>query len=160
MRNLAVVLETYPDACFVHCHRDPAKVLPSLCSLVTGWRAISEGDIDRVALAREQMEIWAAGMDPCIEVRRALGDESRFFDLSFAETVADPVAAVRKIYERFGVPMTPEAEKRLTAWRQDNPRGKHGEHHYTLEEFGLSQAMIYDRYAAYLEHFGVVREGR
>ena len=133
-------------------------MLPSLCSLVTGWRAISEGGVNRVALARWQMEVWAAGMDHCIEVRRELADEKRFFDLNFAETVADPVGAVRKIYARFDVPMSAEAEARLSAWREDNPRGKHGEHRYTLEEFGLSQSMIYDRYAAYLEHFGVVKE--
>jgi hypothetical protein len=158
MRNLRTVLATYPDACFVHCHRDPAKVLPSLCSLVTGWRAISEGDVDRAALARWQCEVWAAGMDHCIEVRRELRDDSRFFDLNFQETVTDPVGAVKRMYAHFGAELTEEAERRLRAHRAENPRGKYGEHRYTLDEFGLTHAAIYDRYAAYLEHFGVRRE--
>ena len=158
MRNLRTVLATYPDACFVYCHRDPAKVLPSLCSLVTGWRAIVEGAVDRPTLARWQMNVWAAGMEHALDARRALNDESRFFDLAFSETVTDPIGAVKRIYARFDVPLTPEAERRLDAWRRENPRGKHGEHHYTLEEFGLTRAMVYDRYARYLEHFNVPRE--
>lgn len=40
LRHLDVLLETYPDACIVQTHRDPARVLPSLCSLVTNWRGI------------------------------------------------------------------------------------------------------------------------
>jgi len=158
MRNLGTVLATYPDACFIHCHRDPAKVLPSLCSLVTGWRAIAEGTVDRPALARWQMNVWAAGMEHAIDVRRELADESRFFDLTFAETVADPIGAVKRIYARFDVDLTDEAGRRLGAWLRENPRGKHGEHHYTLEEFGLTRTMVYDRYARYLEHFNVARE--
>jgi Sulfotransferase family len=157
MRNLGTVLETYPDACFVHCHRDPAKVLPSLCSLVVGWRAISEERFDREALAREQMEVWAAGMEHAIEVRRS-HDPARFFDLSFAEVVADPIGAVKRIYARFEVPLMEESERRLRAWRDDNPRGKYGEHRYAAADFGLTTAMIHDRYAAYIDHFGIVRE--
>jgi hypothetical protein len=157
MRNLGAVLDTYPDACFIYCHRDPAKVLPSLCSLVAGWRAISEGEVDRAALARWQMEVWAAGMEHAIEVRRSL-DPGRFFDLSHAEVVSDAVGAVKRIYAHFGVPLSEEAERRLRAHREHNPPGKHGEHRYTLEEFGLTTTMIHDRYAAYLERFNVERE--
>jgi len=157
MRNLRTVLHTYPDACFIHCHRDPAKVLPSLCSLVAGWRAISEGEVDRSALARWQMEVWAAGMEHAIEVRKET-DSSRFYDLSFAEVVSDPVAAVKRIYARFDVPLTEDSERRLRAWREHNPRGKYGEHHYSVEDFGLTTSMIHDRYAAYLDHFAIERE--
>jgi hypothetical protein len=158
MRNLAVVLEAYPDACFVHCHRDPAKVLPSLCSLVAGWRAIAEGEVDRPAMERWQKQVWAAGMEHAIEVRRRY-DESRFFDLSHAEVVADPVAAVKRIYAQFGVAMTEDSERRLREHREHNPPGKYGEHRYSAEEFGLTTAMIHDRYAGYLDYFHIEREG-
>jgi hypothetical protein len=157
MRNLRTVLATYPDACFVHCHRDPAKVLGSLCSLVAGWRAISEHGVDRAEMARWQMEVWAAGMDHAIEVRREQ-DASRFFDLSFAEFNADPVGAVKRMYAQFGVPLSEASETSLRAWREHNPRGKYGEHRYTLEEFGLTAAVVHDRYAGYLDYFGIERE--
>ena len=158
MRNLRTVLETYPDACFVQCHRDPSEVLASLCSLIAGWRAIYEGEVDRAALARSQMELWAAGMDHGLEVRREQPAE-RFFDLDFREVLSDPVAAVRRIYSHFDLPLSGEAERRFNAWRDANPRGKHGEHHYDLADFGITAAAIRDRFAAYLEHFGMASTG-
>jgi len=157
MRNLRTVLETYPDACFVQCHRDPSKVLPSLCSLVAGWRAIYEGGVDRGEIARSQTELWAAGLEHGMEVRREV-EPARFFDLHFREVLADPVGAVRRIYEHFDVRLTDEADRRFRAWKQDNPRGKYGEHRYTAEEFGTTEAAINDRFAAYISHFSVPRE--
>ena len=154
MRNLRVVRETYPDACFVQCHRDPSEVLPSLCSLIAGWRAIYEGDVDRAAIARSQTELWAAGMEHGLEVRREQ-PAGRFFDLDFRDVLSDPVAAVERIYRHFDLPLSDEAARRFKSWRADNPRGKHGEHRYTIEEFGMTRAAVHDRFAKYLEHFGM-----
>jgi len=157
MRNLRTVLEIYPDACFVQCHRDPSKVLPSLCSLVAGWRAIYEGSVDRSEIARSQTELWASGLEHGMDVRRET-DPSRFFDLHFREVLADPVEAVRRIYAHFDVPLSDEAERRFRAWKQANPRGKHGEHRYAAEDFGTTEEAINDRFAAYISHFSVLRE--
>lgn len=157
MRNLRTVLEIYPDACFVQCHRDPSKVLPSLCSLVAGWRAIYEGSVDRREIARSQTELWAAGLEHAMEVRREVAP-SRFLDLHFREVLADPVEAVRRIYAHFDVPLSDAAERRFRAWKQANPRGKHGEHRYAAEDFGTTEEAINDRFAAYISHFSVERE--
>ena len=73
--------------------------------------------------------------------------------------LADPVAAVKRIYARFGVAMTEDSERRLREHREQNPPGKYGEHRYSAEEFGLTTAMIHDRYAGYLDYFHIEREG-
>jgi hypothetical protein len=157
MRSLRSVFETYPDACVVQTHRDPTRVVPSLCSLVAGWRAIYEYDPDRRAIAEWQIDIWASGMEHAMEVRRERGSE-QFFDLDFGEVLRDPVAAVKRIYEYFGLELTEEAEQRLRSYRAENPPGRHGEHSYAIEDFGLTDRDVLDRYAAYIEHFGVERE--
>jgi len=157
LRNLRTIFETYPDACVVQTHRDPTKVVPSLCSLVAGWRGIYEYDPDRRAIAEWQIEIWARGMEHAMEVRRERGSE-QFFDLDFREVLGDPVAAVRRIYEHFGLDLTEETEQSLRSYRSENPPGKHGEHHYAIEDFGLTDRNILDRYAAYIDHFRVERE--
>jgi hypothetical protein len=96
-------------------------------------------------------------MEHGLEVRREV-DPSRFFDLHFREVLADPVAAVRRIYAYFDVPLSDEADLRFRAWQRDNPRGKHGEHHYSAEDFGITEAAITDRFAAYTSHFSIPRE--
>jgi len=157
MRHLRSLFDTYPDACIVQTHRDPAKVIPSLCSLVAGWRAIYEYDSDRRAVAKSQIDLWADGLEHALEVRRERGSES-FLDLEFAQIRANPVAAVKRIYEHFGIEMSPIAEQRLLAFRAENLPGKHGEHRYSIADFGLDDSLVRDRYAAYIEHFGVPSE--
>jgi hypothetical protein len=157
MRNLKTLLEIYPDACIVQTHRDPSKVLPSICSLVVGWRAIYEHDPDRKAIAAWLLDLWATGMEHGIEVRRSR-DSSQFFDLHFSEVLADPIGSVKRVHAHFGLDMTEEAEARLRSWHAENPQGKHGEHRYAADDFGLTDRVIADRYAAYLEHFQVERE--
>ena len=69
MAHLEVLLETYPDACIVMTHRDPARVLPSLCSLVTRWRGLYEDDVDIAEVARWQVEMWAERIEHAMAVR-------------------------------------------------------------------------------------------
>jgi hypothetical protein len=157
MRNLRTLFEIYPDACIVQTHRDPTKVVPSLCSLVAGWRGIYEYRPDRRAIAESQIDIWARGMEHAMEVRRER-DSAQFFDLDFREIRSDPVAAVRRIYGHFGLDLGDEAETRLRGYRAENPPGKHGEHRYAIADFGLTDQNILDRYAAYIDHFKVERE--
>lgn len=158
MRHLRALLAVYPDACIVQTHRDPARVLPSLASLITGWRALYEDAPDGRAVARWQLELWAATLDDALCVRRA-SDSSRFFDLHFREIVADPVGAVSRMYAHFGLEPGQGAVERMRAFAAANPQGKHGEHRYSADEFGLSSAQMAERFDGYLRHFAVEREG-
>jgi len=157
MRELDVLFEVYPDACIVQTHRNPARVLPSICSLVTGWRSLYEGSADARAIGRWQVEMYAQMIDHAMQVR-AGRDPAQFFDLSFDELVGDPVAAIARMYDHFGFALSAEGERRMRAWHSDNPQGKHGGHHYTLEEFGLSEGEIGERFARYAERFAVAPE--
>jgi len=157
MRNLRVLLDTYPDACIVQTHRDPARVLPSICSLVSGWRGLYEGRVDRRAIGRWQLDMWSSMVDTATTVRAA-SPAAQFYDVSFHELVGDPVAAIKGMYDHFGFAFTAEAERRMHAWHATNPQGKHGGHHYVAADFGLSDGEIGDRFASYMRHFGVVKE--
>jgi hypothetical protein len=157
MKKLRALLEVYPDACIVWTHRDPAAVLSSYVSLVASFRALFEGDVDRDAIAKQQLEVWAAGAEEGIAARRE-HDSSRFFDLHFHEFAADPVGSVRRIYERFDVQLSEEGERALRRWQEANPPGKHGKHDYSMESVGVARGEILDRFAGYMDHFGIEPE--
>ena len=157
MRELDVLLGVYPDACIVQTHRDPARVLPSICSLVTGWRSLYEGTADAHAIGRWQLEMYASMMEQAMEVR-ARAKPAQFCDFPFRELVTEPLGAIARLYDHFGFELTGEAERRMRAWQDDNPQGKHGGHHYTLEEFGLREGEIAERFARYNERFAVSPE--
>jgi hypothetical protein len=157
MGNLRALFTIYPDACIVQTHRDPGKVIPSICSLVAGWRALYEDNVDRNAVARWLLELWATRLERGLEVRRER-DPKCFVDLHLREVLSDPVGAVKRIYTHFGIEMTEDAERRFRNWKDENPKGKYGEHRYRAEDFGLSDDIIADRFGAYMKHFGIERE--
>jgi hypothetical protein len=157
MGNLRALFKVYPDACIVQTHRDPSRVIPSICSLVAGWRAIYEHDVDRRAVAQWLLDLWASRLHDGMAVRRQ-HDASQFIDLHFRDILADPVGAARRISSHFGIEISEEAEQSMRVWHTDNPQGKHGEHHYRAEDFGLTDDLIAERFASYLDHFRVERE--
>jgi len=159
MRFLQDLLEVYPDACIVQTHRDPLAVFPSYVSLISGFRALQESDIDRAVIARRQLELWASGAEEAIDVRRGR-NPNQFYDLHFADFMADPIEAVRGIHEHFGRTLSVGGEQVLSDWHENNPQHKHGRHQYSsgAEEVGLSDREILDRFGEYMDYFGMTPE--
>jgi hypothetical protein len=157
MRNLDALFEVYPDACIVQTHRDPTRVLSSYISLISGFRAIFEDDIDRSEIAHRQLELWAAGAEKGIASRKGRSPE-QFYDLHFADFMADPIVAVKKIYAHFGRELSDDGERALRDWQENNPQNKHGKHEYRREDVGITRTQILDRFAAYMDYFGMKPE--
>lgn len=157
MRHLEILLETYPDACIVQTHRDPARVLPSLCSLVTNWRGIYEDELDPATIGQWQLDMWASRMEHAMEVR-AKHDPAQFFDIQFREVVDDPVGTARRMYAHFGFELAPRSERCMRAWHDAHPQGQHGGHRYAADDYGLSHEAMADRFRRYTDHFQVPAE--
>ncbi len=54
-----------------------------------------------------------------------------------------------------GLPFTAEAERAIAAHAAANPRGRHGGHHYRLEDWGLERAGVHAAFSFYTDRFGV-----
>ena len=54
-------LNAYPNAKFMWSHRDPAKVMASVCSLIKYVRSWSSDRDDAEELGAEQLASWAEG---------------------------------------------------------------------------------------------------
>jgi hypothetical protein len=144
----------YPDARIVWTHRDPARVLPSVCSLIATIRAIFDDGVEREAMGPAQLESWAEGARRALAFRDRVGEE-RFADVQMDELVADPVRVVAGIYQRFELPFSAGLEARLRRWAEQNPQGKHGAHRYALEDFGLDAGAVREAFRFYTERFDV-----
>ena len=69
--------------------------------------------------------------------------------------VRDPIGSVRKVYGYFDLPFSDAVETRMRRFLAENPKDKHGQHRYTLEQFGLDRDEEHERYRAYCERFGL-----
>jgi hypothetical protein len=158
MLSLDALDRVYPDARFVMTHRDPVKVLGSVCSLIDLMFRMTSERVDRVELGRAQIDVWAESLRRAIDFRRRAGEE-RFADLYFHDLEKRPIDAVARAYEKLGIPFSPAARARMRGFAGENPRGKHGEHRYRLEDFGLDSGGVRAKYAFYMERFNVPAEG-
>lgn len=152
--HLDAFTAVYPHARIVWTHRDPAKVLASVCKLIFIVRRMQTDHVDLHELGREQLALWAEAVRRALAFRRTAG-EARFADVFMDDLVADPVATVARLYDRVGLPFTTAAESAMRAWAVEHPQHKHGAMPYTLEEFGLTLDEVRAAFADYTRHFGV-----
>ncbi len=136
--GLEHLLATYPDARIVFTHRDPVKSMTSYASLTAIVRRVGSDDVDPIEMADD----WTARLRRVllrgIEVRDAREyPDAVFYDMYFPDFIGDQFRVVEKIYEAFDLPMTDDGRRRMRAFIDDNPPGKHGIHRYAPEEFGV-----------------------
>ena len=94
MFALDALVQAYPNAKFLWSHRDPARVLGSVCSLIQYVRSWSSDRDDAEELGTEQLDSWAEAVRRAMDFRKRVGD-GRFVDVSFADLQIDPIGTWR-----------------------------------------------------------------
>ncbi len=153
---LDALLKVFPDACLIHPHRDPAEVVPSMCSITNVVRKTHSRRVDSQRLGRDWLDTWGTAMSRAMHVR-ATADPKRFFDIDYRELVCEPLMAVQRLYSYLGWSFTPGVSARMADWLSRNTQHKHGTHQYTLEQFGVTRGMVDDRFADYIKTYGCGR---
>jgi hypothetical protein len=159
MWGLEHLLARYPDARIVFTHRDPVKSMTSYASLTALVRSMGSDDVDPIEIAIDWTARIKRVLEHAIEVR-ATGahPQAQFYDMHFQDFVADQFGVVEKIYASFGLPMTDLAATRMKAFIADNPKGKHGIHRYSPEDYGVEPDATREAFRPYMERFGLAPE--
>ncbi len=150
--GLDALLDVYPDALIVQTHRDPIELIPSVCSLCASARRALNRDTETKAFGRATLALWQHSIEAMLRDRRA-HPSARFFDLSFARFRADPLAAIRDIYDYFDLPYRAETDAAIRRFREAHPPEKHGAHEYSLDDWGLDRDEIAERFSGYTSTF-------
>lgn len=152
------LLRLFPDAAIILIHRDPYRVIPSTCSLMSLLHDVMTDDPQRRDALGPSVVRWAAEGLRRGEAARAHAEPGRIYDMHYQGLVADPLEAVQGLYAHFGYPYTRAFETRAAAWLKEHPQHEHGEHRYTLEQFGLDRQMIDDAFSWYRERYHIPPE--
>ena len=67
--------------------------------------------------------------------------------------VADPMKAVRAIYDHFELDLPEASEAQMQSWADENRQHKHGTHDYEMDRYGLTAEMVKSRLAAYIDRY-------
>ena len=156
--NLDVLLKAFPDACIVQTHRDPVKVIPSLCSFsAIVNQTLSSDNISYKYIIDHVPNLWANWLEKAMEVRKA-SNQSQFYDIHYRDLMNDPTGTVKKIYDYFGYHYDSSMERRISQWLANNKQHKKGVHRYTAEQFGLNASEIRERYSRYIKEYDIPQE--
>ena len=152
MFALDALIEAYPNAKFLWSHRDPAKVMGSVCSLIRYVRSWSSDRDDPEELGAEQLDSWAEAVRRAMDFRQRLGD-SRFADVAFADLQHDPVGTLRAGYASLGLTFSEDSERAVEQWADEHKPGSRGAHDYELSDYGLTPEGVREQFADYLRTY-------
>lgn len=156
---LEALRAVYPDARIIACHRDPAKVLPSVARLTEVMRRPFVRRLDRLELGRQVLGDWTDGAGRLTAFHRdGVWPPERVFHLHFKALTADPLSTMQRLYRHFGLPFAPELRSRLEAYIEANPQGGYGRNSYRLADFGLTADAVRDAFGDYASCFDVESE--
>lgn len=147
------LLDVFPDARVIHLHRDVVQTVTSGASLFAVFRSTYSDAVDAAEVGRYQLGTTALWTDRAMAVRDRRGD-SAFIDLPFAELVADPKAAARRLCAACDIGWSDAADTAADAALVDL-NAQHGAHRYTPADFGLDPDEIRARLARYATRFGI-----
>jgi acyl transferase domain-containing protein/thioesterase domain-containing protein/acyl carrier protein len=150
--DLAALEAMFPDACFIHTHRDPARVLASYCRLIENLRPVYSDRLDKKAIGQEMLGILSHQMQQGMKARASIAIQ-RICDIDFSNLVRDPIGTVHQIYHYFGYELSQGMKQNLQQYISNNPRYKHGKYNYSLEEFDLDTDRISETFGDYIETF-------
>jgi hypothetical protein len=147
-----VVLQTFPDAVLVHCHRDVCKVVSSIAALIREMRGIYSDRVDPKVIGPEMLDYFGRSIDRHLALRDTVPAD-RIIDVQFEEVLNDVVAVARRIFARAGLTLTDEAAAIIRKHEVDLPQHQFGTYTYSSEQYGTTDMQIAERFAAYSRRF-------
>jgi omega-hydroxy-beta-dihydromenaquinone-9 sulfotransferase len=150
--KVAALLRHIPDARFIVLVRSPLQQVPSEMSLRAFiWHRFSD-PLEPYPLKEQVLEKIAYWYEHPPEILANSPDDRHLF-LTYDELTADPEAAVRRIYERFALDLSPSYAE-ILAREAAKARQYRSRHRYTIEAVGLTRQEIVERYHDVFEAYG------
>ncbi len=145
------LLSTFPDACIVQLHRDPKELIPSVSSLVYQSRKLSDPMIDPKSVGRRELQQWSRVVKNFMQLRGQ--HKLDVFDLSMTQLQQDPLASTAAIYEHFDIDFSEQSRRALVARLGASEAQHSAGHHYTADQFGLSDIEVDKHFADYIDQY-------
>jgi len=151
--GLDAIDAVFPGTRFVWSHRHPLESISSVCSLSASLREKQAGaNVDPAEIGPAQLAFQAEACDRAMAARAAIG-ESRFIDVYQSDLSRDIPGTIEALYARLGLEFTDAYRANLTARMAEKPRGRFGKHEHHLDQYGISEDEVADRFSAYIDRF-------
>jgi hypothetical protein len=161
IENLGLLFAVFPNAKVIQTHRDPAKALPSLVSVLMPLNKLMEPNRveERAAtmLARESAK-WANAVRKCARVREQHPEQ--VLDVVHADFHRDPMGVLERIYKFISTEVTPELRAGFSQRIKEKPELARGAHRYDIADYGMTENEVREPFSAYIRHYDLLEERR
>ena len=155
--NLDLLFAVFPDARVIQTHRDPAKAVPSLVSLLIKMHPVMEhGRAQQRAenmMAREVAK-WSRAVRKADAVRA--NHPGQVLDVVHSQFHRDPMAVLDTIYAFIGLDIPATTRAALAQRIADKPELARGEHRYSITDFGMTEDEARAPFGDYVSRFNLV----
>ena len=151
------LLKEFPRALVILTHRDPARTVPSFCSMIAHSRNVFSDKTRPTDVAASWVGRQMKMAANAVECSRIFGTD-RFLHVHYKDLVEQPESVIRKIYTRLGRDLSDATFENIMNWSRENPQHLHGRHRYRITDFGMEINAIRDRFGEYMRVFNVEEE--
>lgn len=149
------LVRTYPDARLIYMHRRPGVTIPSTCSLTEIIRLSRSDQVDRPSLGKLWVTRFAEMLELMSRAEKTTLANTPIFNVNYERLMKAPIDVLGEICDFLGLPMDGAAEYAFRSYLEHNQQTRFGKHDYTAEDYGLNEAELDERFAAYRSEYGV-----
>lgn len=161
IEHLELLFAVFPDARVIQTHRDPAKAVPSLVSLLMRMHPVMEdGRADQRGpiMLRREVEKWASAVRKCEIVRER--HPGQVLDIVHADFHADPMATLERIYGFIAMDIPDDTRVAMAQRIADKPELQHGVHRYNIRDFGMTAEQARAPFGDYVQRYDLLEKRR
>ena len=150
--HLPEILNAYPNAKFIHIHRDPIESVGSFCSLTKNIRSAFSKKVSTEDIGTTVIDFWVHNLNKGIEYRKNIPSHN-IVDLSYQEFIKNPLDYIKNSYAHLGFDMTTKTENDIQEYISQDRKKSMSSHNYSLGEFGLTEKKVKDQFRDYMLNY-------
>lgn len=154
IEHLDEVFAVFPDAKVIQTHRDPAKAIPSLVSLLARLHPVyEEGRYEQRQrnMMRRETHKWANAASKAEQIKAQ--HPAQVLDIVHADFHADPMRVLDQVYAFIGLDIDPGLRQLFAERIAEKPELAHGVHRYDIADYGMSEDEVREVFGDYVARY-------
>jgi len=146
--QLQTILKVFPDAKLVLTHRDPARAVLSMITMVL----YTSRQVYKPTRLREEAKAWVDRLEQMLRRSREQAQQlpkNQVMDVYFDRFMQNPERTVAEVLEFSGIDMDEVSRKAIETHLQSHTRDRYGKIDYRFEDIGINEAELRERFAFY-----------
>ncbi len=159
IEHLDLLFAVFPNVKVIQTHRDPAKAIPSLVSLLMNLHPLMEEG--RLKQRGENMLVreiakWSNAVRKAALVKQRHPDS--VLDIVHADFHDDPMSVLERIYAFIDLDIPEETRARFLKRIAEKPELQHGVHRYDITDYGMTLEAAREPFGSYIQQFDLLEK--